>query len=68
MRGIWNTLAVIVPFLLVGGVTMAYNYVRFDSFFDFGATYNLTGFDMVHRLLCLVEDSMGIVDVSFSAN
>lgn len=60
VRGIWNTLAVIVPFLLVGGVTMAYNHVRFDSFFDFGATYNLTGFDMVHRSYALSRIPWGL--------
>lgn len=66
VRGIWNTLAVIVPFLLVGGVTMAYNYVRFDSFFDFGATYNLTGFDMVHRSYALSRIPWGLWMYLFS--
>lgn len=48
-KGFANTLSVIVP---IGGVAigvMYYNYIRFDSPFDFGATYNLTGGDMVHR-------------------
>lgn len=39
---------------------MAYNYVRFDSFFDFGATYNLTGFDMVHRSYALSRIPWGL--------
>ncbi|MBE5844656.1 MAG: hypothetical protein E7302_10915 [Butyrivibrio sp.] len=48
-KGIPNSACVIVPFLIVGIGVMAYNYARFGSVFDFGATYNLTGFDMTHR-------------------
>lgn len=48
VRGIVNTMCVILPFLLLGSAAMAYNHVRFGSFFNFGATYNLTGFDMVN--------------------
>jgi hypothetical protein len=32
----------------VGLGIMGYNYWRFQNPFDFGATYNLTGFDMTH--------------------
>ncbi|MBW3093675.1 hypothetical protein KIH79_12265 [Bifidobacterium sp. 82T10] len=46
-RGLTNTLCAVLPFLLCGAAAMAYNHVRFGSFFDFGAQYNLTGFDMV---------------------
>ncbi|MBQ3519964.1 MAG: hypothetical protein IJA31_11660 [Clostridia bacterium] len=31
-----------VFFALIGGVQMIYNYLRFDSFFDFGIQYSLT--------------------------
>ncbi len=31
-----------VFFALIGGVQMLYNYLRFDSFFDFGIQYSLT--------------------------
>ncbi|MBR2737919.1 MAG: hypothetical protein IKD88_04330 [Lachnospiraceae bacterium] len=48
-KGIVNTLCVILPFIIVGIGLMYYNYIRFDSFLNFGATYNLTGFDMTHR-------------------
>ena len=41
-----NTLAVIVPFLIVAAPVCLYNQVRFGSPFDFGAAYNLTGADM----------------------
>ena len=47
--GLGNTLCVIVPFLLIGFGLMHYNYIRFGNPLDFGATYNLTGFDMTHR-------------------
>ena len=48
-KGIANTFCVIAPFVLVGVCIMAYNYVRFDSPFDFGANYNLTSNDMTQR-------------------
>lgn len=45
-RGTANTLAVFAPCIVVGLLLMAYNHARFGSPFDFGAAYNLTGFDM----------------------
>lgn len=36
----------ILPFLLIGTAVGCYNVIRFGSPFDFGASYNLTGFDM----------------------
>ena len=48
-KGLVNTLMVIVPFLIIGFAMMGYNYARFQSPFDFGANYNLTGNDMTHR-------------------
>lgn len=45
-RGFGNTVAVVVPFLLVAMPVCWYNYVRFGSITDFGASYNLTGADM----------------------
>ncbi len=35
-------LSALLPFVLLGGVQMGYNYLRFDSFFDFGIQYSLT--------------------------
>lgn len=35
-------LAVMIPFVILGGIQMLYNYMRFDSFFDFGIQYSLT--------------------------
>lgn len=31
-----------IPFVVIGLVQMIYNYVRFDSFFDFGIQYSIT--------------------------
>ena len=45
-KGLANTLAVIAPFIIVLIPICMYNYVRFDSFTNFGASYNLTGADM----------------------
>lgn len=38
-----------LPYIAVAAVLMYYNYVRFDSPFDFGANYNLTTNDMTSR-------------------
>lgn len=46
VRGIWNTLAVIAPFLVVLAPIAWYNNARFDSWTNFGASYNITGGDM----------------------
>ncbi len=34
--------ASLIPFAVIGGAQMIYNYARFDSFFDFGIQYSLT--------------------------
>lgn len=41
--------AVLIPIIIVVGSIGFYNYLRFDSFVDFGANYNLTGNDMTLR-------------------
>ena len=46
VRGIWNTLAVIVPFLIILVPITWYNWARFGSWTNFGASYNITGGDM----------------------
>lgn len=37
------------PFIVIAILLMYYNYIRFESVFDFGATYNLTVNDMTKR-------------------
>ncbi|MDD6797849.1 MAG: hypothetical protein PUE71_06125 [Clostridia bacterium] len=44
-----NTIAFVLPYVLVAAGVMYYNYIRFGSPFDFGANYNLTTNDMTHR-------------------
>lgn len=56
-----NTLCVIVPFLLIGCGMLYYNYVRFDSPFEFGIRYLLTISDMNHRVLTPAKNGMGLV-------
>lgn len=48
-RGWRNTLAALLPFLMVALPLMWYNAARFGSPFDFGANYNLTTNDMTLR-------------------
>jgi hypothetical protein len=44
----WKLLLfVMIPYILVAIPLCWYNYVRFESIFDFGAQYNLTSFNMV---------------------
>lgn len=59
-KGIVNTCCVIVPFLIVGIFLMWYNYVRFESVFDFGANYNLTSNDMTHRGIVFERWPLGV--------
>ncbi|MCR4788863.1 MAG: hypothetical protein K5888_09760 [Lachnospiraceae bacterium] len=47
--GILAIVCVFVPMLVIGGLLMAYNALRFGSPFDFGAFYNLTFNDMRNR-------------------
>lgn len=47
-KSIISTICSIIPFLIVFIPLGIYNWVRFDSFFDFGSNYNLTGFDMTN--------------------
>lgn len=47
-KGIKETAAALIPFALVFAPLLWYNWARFGSVFDFGSSYNLTGFDMTH--------------------
>lgn len=39
----------LIPFIVIGGLLMYYNYLRFKNPLDFGANYNLTFNDMTKR-------------------
>ncbi len=43
------TLIALLPFVVVFALVAYYNFARFGSPFDFGASYNLTTNDMTHR-------------------
>lgn len=45
-KGIWASVMLIFPFLLIYTPLLMYNYDRFGSALNFGENYNLTGFDM----------------------
>ena len=65
-HAIQASLAAIVPFLLVGGVMMWYNAARFGNPLDFGAVYNLTGFDMTQRHISLKARLFGAALLLFA--
>ena len=48
-KNIKRYIAFLTPFIMVAIPLMIYNYVRFNSPFDFGANYNLTTNDMTKR-------------------
>lgn len=64
-KGMKNTLCIIVPFLCVGSLLLYYNYIRFDNPLNFGATYNLTGFDMTHRGFIADRFWLGLFELLF---
>lgn len=44
-----NTACILLPCIAIGCLAMGWNFVRFGSPLDFGANYNLTGFDMTSQ-------------------
>lgn len=61
-----NILAVAIPYLTVGIALMYYNYIRFGSVFEFGASYQLTINDMTNLSNRFMTIGMGIVCSLFS--
>ena len=59
-KGISETVCLLLPYVLVGAGLMYYNFIRFDSIFDFGANYSLTNNDMTHRGINLERILYGI--------
>ena len=41
-----SIISICIPYILVGSLLMYYNYIRFNSIFEFGASYQLTVNDM----------------------
>lgn len=52
-KGVTEFACLVLPYVIVGGLVMMYNYARFGSFTDFGANYNLTLNDMTKRGLVM---------------
>ncbi|MCH5299288.1 MAG: hypothetical protein J1E96_05955 [Ruminococcus sp.] len=55
----------LLPFVVIGGVQMIYNYVRFDSFFDFGIDYSLTINDFTRAESHISQVLIGFVNFLF---
>ena len=58
-------LAIAFPYAVVAVLLMLYNYARFGSPFDFGASYNITTNDMTHRGFYLGRIGEGIFQYLF---
>lgn len=56
-----NILAVSIPYLTVGMLLMYYNYIRFGSIFEFGASYQLTINDMSNLRNRYMVIGMGLI-------
>lgn len=66
VKGYWKEIfCLCIPFVAVGGAVMLYNYIRFDSVFEFGSTYNLTTNDVTHRGWNLDRIAYGIYEYVF---
>ena len=59
-RTLKDTVAICLPYVLVAAGIMYYNYLRFGSPMDFGATYSLTNNDMTKRGMNLSRMVYGI--------
>lgn len=55
-------LSLCIPFVVIAAAVMMYNYVRFQSPFEFGSTYNLTTNDVTHRGWNLARVGNGIYE------
>lgn len=53
-------LCIIIPYVIFAILTCAYNYIRYENIFDFGANYNLTTNDMTHRGFALERIPLGL--------
>ena len=63
--GILNLITLAIPFIVVAAGIMYYNYIRFDSPFDFGSSYNLTTNDVTRRGFEMDRTGLGIFTYLF---
>ena len=59
-KSIKQTLAFILPYIVIAVLIMYYNYIRFGSVVDFGVNYNVTTNDMTRRGFKLDRIGFGI--------
>lgn len=65
-KSVGRSIALILPYVIVAVVLMYYNYARFGSPFDFGATYSLTNNDMNLRGVSVSRMLLGMGSFLFS--
>ncbi len=63
--GIKRLVILAIPYIAVAGGLMYYNYIRFGSPLDFGASYNLTTNDVTKRGFDLGRTGLGIFTYLF---
>ncbi len=59
-------IVLVIPYLVVGIITMYLNYVRFDSIFEFGVTYQLTTNNLSNYKFSLINSIYGIYNFLFN--
>lgn len=64
--GIWDYVILVVPYLVVGLFTMYLNYIRFDSIFEFGISYQLTTNNLNLHSFSLFNGIFGLISYLFS--
>lgn len=58
-RKLQSAIPFLIPVAIGGAAIMYYNYIRFDSFFEFGTTYQLTESDIRYNHLTLSAHHFG---------
>ena len=64
-KSINTTILFVIPYVVVAGFLMFYNFARFGNVFDFGANYNLTTMDMVSEKFNISKIPLGIFTYFF---
>lgn len=64
--GLSSIICFFTPMVLVAAFIMAYNFLRFGSVIDFGASYNLTLEDLIHRGFDVRRGIVGVIAIILS--
>lgn len=64
-KSIGKSLGFILPYVVIAVIVMYYNYIRFGSVMDFGATYSLTNNDMNLRGVSISRMLLGLASFLF---